>query len=99
MRPITFKQYDPQNELNWEIATAEKGMRYSIRRAVDGSEILLLPYGLRPEEKSFARMMVSVPEMVLALKQAKDFLNNPKRTQEDADEVYALISTVLDMAH
>lgn len=99
MRPITFKQYIPLlDEKDWEIGTEDKGTRYAIKRRDTGGLVCALPFGLRSEEKALARMLVAVPEMVLAIKLAKALLEDPDADASDADAVLAVIDTVLEMA-
>ena len=100
MRPITFAPYDPMtDETNWEIGTEEKGTCYAIKRAETGGLICKLPYGLRTQEKALAEMFVKVPEMVDALQQAKNYLENPNPEFKDRHQIYSVICQVLSVSN
>ena len=100
MRPITFAPYDPMtDETNWEIGTEEKGTCYAIKRAETGGLICKLPYGLRTQEKALAEMFVKLPEMVDALQQAKNYLENPNPEFKDRHQIYSVICKVLSVSN
>lgn len=98
-QPFAFKKYTPLlDEQDWEISTEDKGTRFAIKRRETGGLVCALPFGLRSEEKALARMLVAVPEMVLAIKLAKALLEDPNAEASDADAVLSVIDTVLEMA-
>jgi hypothetical protein len=87
------------DETNWEIGTEEKGTCYAIKRAETGGLICKLPYGLRTQEKALAEMFVKVPEMVDALQQAKNYLENPNPEFKDRHQIYSVICQVLSVSN
>ena len=95
MKPITFVPYDPYvDETDWEIGTEEKGTCYAVKRSDTGGLVCKLPYGLRTQEKDLAQMLVKMPKMLSALKQAQALLQN--YDAQDAQNVLYEINIVLN---
>lgn len=59
--------YNPLNEKNWEVQTAEKGMRYAVVRANGRGDVAFVPYGLTRDCKALATMLSATPELIAAL--------------------------------
>ena len=60
--------YNPlTHENNWEIQTAEKGMRYAVVRAQGKGDVAFMPYGLTQDCKALATMISATPELYKSL--------------------------------
>jgi len=72
-----FKEYEPTEE-NFSIGHDSKGLSFTVIREHNGSVVATLPNGLRPEEKTLARLFANSPQMLEALEYVLGEIDLPK---------------------